>query len=109
MEKESDFSWHIPLQELLRKKFIRYMGDLGHYLEDRKEWNVAIQYYQRSLEIDAMAEGFSRRLMLCYLELGRRTEAIETFESCRKTLKATKNIEPSAETTAIYENLMQGI
>jgi len=85
------------------------MGDLGRYQEERKQWDVAIRYYQRSLEIDAMAEGFCRRLMLCYREIGRMTEAIETYESCRKTLKATKNIEPSAETTAIYENLIAGI
>jgi hypothetical protein len=37
------------------------------------------------------------------------TEAIETYESCRKTLKATKNLEPSAETKAIYENLIAEI
>jgi len=109
MDKESDIPWHIALQELLRKKFNRYMGDIGRYQEERKQWDVAIRYYQRSLEIDAMAEGFCRRLMLCYREIGRMTEAIETYESCRKTLKAAKNIEPSAETTAIYENLIAGI
>jgi ATP/maltotriose-dependent transcriptional regulator MalT/DNA-binding SARP family transcriptional activator len=109
MNKESDTPWHIAMQELLRKKFNRYMGDLGRYQEERKQWDVAIRYYQHSLEIDAMSEGFCRRLMLCYREIGRLTEAIETYESCRKILKATKNIEPSAETTAIYENLIHGI
>jgi DNA-binding SARP family transcriptional activator len=109
MYNESDTPWHIALQELLRKKFNRYMGDLGRYQEERKQWDVAIRYYQHCLEIDAMAEGFCRRLMLCYREIGRMTEAIETYESCRKILMATKNIEPSAETRAIYENLIHEI
>lgn len=64
-----------------------------------------MEYYRRSIEVDATAEGFYRRLMLCYRTLGRPAEAIETYESCRKTLLASQNTEPSPETKALYARL----
>jgi len=109
MSSESGHPWHVSLQEQLRNKFLRYMGDLGRYREDKQQWDIAIQYYQRGLEVDALAEGFCRRLMLCYREIGRRAEAIEAYESCKKTLQALQKTEPSPETTAIYENLLHEI
>jgi DNA-binding SARP family transcriptional activator len=40
--------------------------------------------------------------MLCYAQLGRRADASETFERCRKILQASLGAEPSAETRALY-------
>jgi len=56
---------------------------------------------------DNQAEGFYRNLMICYEQLGRRAEALETYNRCRKTLHGVHGVEPSSETKAVYEKLMQ--
>jgi len=105
MMGEPDQPWFVSLRERLRNKHLRYIGELGHHLEETGQWDRAVDYYRRSIEIDAVAEGFYRRLMLCYSKLDRPAEVIETYESCRKILLTTQNSEPSAETKALYERL----
>lgn len=105
MMGEPDQPWFGALRERLRNKHLRYMGELGRYWEETGQWDRAMEYYRRSIEVDATAEGFYRRLMLCYRTLGRPAEAIETYESCRKTLLASQNTEPSPETKALYARL----
>jgi len=83
------------------------MGDIGHYWQQADQWARAVDYFQRSLEADNLAEGFYRHLMLCYRQLGRHAEAIDIYQRCRKTFTAVLSAEPSRETTAIYESLLQ--
>jgi len=83
------------------------MSNIAHFWEERGNLEKAVECYQKSLESDNLAEGFYRKLMLCYRKLGRSEEAIEVYERCRKTLMIAMKSEPSAETTSIYENIMQ--
>ncbi len=106
MARENEKPWFIPIREQLRNKFIRCMSDIAHLWEERGNIEKAVECYQKSLESDNLAEGFYRRLMLCYHKLGRQAEAIEVYERCRKTFLAVLKAEPSTETTTIYENIM---
>lgn len=103
---DTDEAWYISPRERLRNRFMRSMGDIGHYWQQAGQWDRAIDYFQRSLEADSLAEGFYRHLMLCYRQLGRKAEAIDVYQRCRKTLSAVLSVDPSRETTAIYENLI---
>lgn len=107
MTNETDQSWYIASRERLHNKFVRSMSDIGRYWEQAGEWDKAISCYQKSLEADNQAEGFYRHLMICYGQLGRRAEALETYNRCRKTLHGVHGVEPSSETKAVYEKLMQ--
>jgi LuxR family maltose regulon positive regulatory protein len=107
MANETDQSWYIASRERLHNKFLRSMSEIGRYWEQAGEWDKAISCYQKSLEADNQAEGFYRHLMICYGQLGRRAEALETYNRCRKTLHGVHGIEPSSETQAVYEKLMQ--
>ena len=77
MATDMDESWYISPRERLRNKFVRAMGDIGRYWQQTGQWDRAVDYFQRSLEADSLAEGFYRHLMLCYRELGRPAEAID--------------------------------
>jgi len=103
---DTDESCYISPRERLRNRFVRAMGDIGHYWQQAGQWERAVDYFQRSLEADHLAEGFYRHLMLCYRQLGRNAEAIEVYQRCRRTFSAALSVEPSRETTAIYENLI---
>lgn len=107
MGNEAEQPWYITTRERLRNKFMRSMSEIGRYWEQAGEWDKAIGCYQRSLEADNQAEGFYRHLMICYQQLGRRAEALETYNRCRKALHGVLGVEPSSETKAVYEKLVQ--
>lgn len=107
MANDEDESWYIGLRERLRNRFVRVMGDVGRHWQQTGQWERAVDYFQRSLEADHLAEGFYRHLMLCYRQLGRHAEGIDIYQRCRKTFAAVLGTDPSPETTAIYEALLQ--
>ncbi len=105
---EIEQSWMISPRERWRSRFIRNLIWLGHYWQDQEEWEKAIESYQRGLEIDDVAEDLYQQLMICYRELGRRTEALSTYQRCRKTLSTILGIDPSPKTEAIFKSLNSG-
>lgn len=107
MASEGDNPIYVSLRERLRNRFLRCVGDLGRMLEASGAWDEAVNLYQRGIESDQLAEGLYRRLMVCYRELGRHAEAVEVFDACKRTIRAELEVEPSPETTAIYENLLR--
>ena len=109
MEGEADRPWFTKTRERLRNRFLRTIGDIAYYWEECNDWHKAITCYRRSLEVDPLAEGFYRRLMLCYRAAGRQAEAVEVYDICKRTFRSELAVAPSSETTAIYETLLQDI
>ena len=103
---DTDEPWQIHLRERLRARFVRTIGDISRHWQQSGDWDRAVDCLQRSLDTDNLAEGFYRHLMLCYRELGRSAEALDIYERCRRTLAAVLSVEPSLETTALYQKLL---
>lgn len=101
----SEQSWALGTRERLRTRFLRAVGALGHHFEAIGQWRRAADLYERGLESDPLAESLYRHLMQCYEQQGRAAEAIETFNRCRRVLKAELNVEPSDETRDLYSRL----
>ena len=106
MDSEGDHPRYIALRGRLRNKFLRYVGELARFWEDRGEWERAADYFERGIEADGLAEGLYRHLMLCHRELGRAAEAVDVYDRLRSILRAERDIEPSPEITSIYEGLI---
>ena len=62
----------------------------------------AISHCQRLLAIEPHREDAARELMEYQDQAGQRAEAIETYEEFRRVLRAYLDVEPSAETQAVY-------
>ena len=107
MASEGDNPIYVSRRERLRNRFLRCIGEIGRQLEASDAWEDAVVLYQRGIESDQLAEGLYRRLMVCYRELGRHAEAVEVFDACKRTIRAELEVDPSPETTAIYENLLR--
>ena len=105
--RETPEPWSISLRERLRSKFLRHLVDAARYWEKIGQHETAIQYYQKGLEVDDLAEIFYQRLMVCYQQLGRRSEALAVYRRCRATLSLILSISPSPATEAIYRRLNQ--
>jgi LuxR family maltose regulon positive regulatory protein len=108
MPADEDRFWAVSPREQLRNQFIRFVSDAGHCLEELQCYEDAVELYQRGLEVDAVAECIYRRLMLCFNEIGRAAEAIDTYARCSKSLSSQLSVGPSTETTSIYEALTNG-
>jgi DNA-binding response OmpR family regulator len=105
IEKESQEPWAVAARDRLRAKFVRAVGTLGARLEERRAWDQAATLYARALELDNLAEGLYRRLMIAYRELGENAEAVQVYRRCRDMLSIVLSIAPSAETEAVRATL----
>lgn len=105
--RETPEPWSISLRERLRSKFLRYLVDVARHWEKIGQHETALQYYQKGLEVDDLAEIFYQRLMVCYQQLGRRSEALAVYRRCRATLSLILSISPSPATEAIHRRLIQ--
>jgi DNA-binding SARP family transcriptional activator len=98
--------WIISFREKLRSKFLRSVESLGNYHEGAEQWEYAGACYQRALEVDDLAEGCYRRLMVCHQKLGRRAEALAVYDRCKEALAMGLGVEPSPETQAVCRALI---
>ncbi len=99
--------WAVSYREQLRSKFLRSVRKLGSHLEKNEQIEKAIEYYQKALEVDSLAEDLYQLLMACYVSRGRKAEALEVYDRCRRTFQSVLGIEPSAKTRAIYAAIRQ--
>ena len=103
--RETPEPWSISLRERLRSKFLRHLIDVARHWERIGRHETAIQCYQKGLEVDDLAEIFYQRLMVCYQQLGRRSEALAVYRRCRTTLSLVLSIAPSPAIQAIHRRL----
>ena len=101
-EKET---WTVSYRERLRNKFLRLIIKSGVYRQKNEQWGEAVEYYQKALEVDELAEEFYQHLMICHQQLGQHAEAFKVYRRCRDTLSAVLGIDPSPRTETIHKNL----
>ncbi len=105
LEREATRTWSLSLRERLRSKLLRHMNEAGPAWEKAGEWDTAIRYYRKGLEIDPLIETLYQRLMCCFRETGRVAEALATYHRCRAVLAEQFQIEPSRATRELYNSL----
>jgi two-component SAPR family response regulator len=102
---DDEHVWTAPYRDRLKNKFHRLVIRVGDYLEEAGQWEKAVEYYERALEVDDLVEEFYQHLMTSYFKLGQWTEAIKAYNRCKKILLAALGIDPSPKTQALYRNL----
>lgn len=95
-------SWALPVRERLRARFLDLTERLGALLEERGETNEAAQKYLRALEVEPAAEVMCRRVMMTYVRLGRRSEAIGVYQRFSQALQTKLGVPPTSETVSLY-------
>jgi ATP/maltotriose-dependent transcriptional regulator MalT/DNA-binding SARP family transcriptional activator len=104
--QEVEQPWSMSISERLRSMFLRSVKKLGTCWMEGGQLEKALECYQRGLEVDRLAEEFYQGLMACYHQLGRQTEAISTYNRCKRALSTSLGIEPSSQTEAIYKAIL---
>ena len=103
---DEDAPWSLSMRERLRAAFLTHVQVVGERLEGQGNWISAADWYQRGLGVDDLIEQFYQRLMTCQQKLGRRAEALATYQRCKKTLQMYLGVAPSTTTEAIHRSVL---
>ena len=98
-------AWCVPQQETLRRMYLEALIGVGRCHEARRDFEAAIGWYRRALEVNKLREDVHRHIMHCCAEAGRRTEALAQYHRCREVLRRELGVEPAAETEELYEHI----
>jgi ATP/maltotriose-dependent transcriptional regulator MalT/two-component SAPR family response regulator len=99
------YFWTTSYRDRLKNKFHRLVIRAGDYLEEAGQLEKAVEYYERGLEVDDLAEELYQHLMTSCFKLGQWIEGIKAYNRCKKMLSASMGIEPSPKTQALYRTL----
>jgi ATP/maltotriose-dependent transcriptional regulator MalT/DNA-binding SARP family transcriptional activator len=103
---ENDAYWAISLRERLQNRFLRMVKRLCEYWKKAGQHEKAVECYQQSIEVDDLIDGFYLDLMTCYWQLGRRTDALSTYERYKETVSSKLGIEPSREASRLRKAIV---
>jgi predicted ATPase/DNA-binding SARP family transcriptional activator len=95
--------WIIPLREDLNQRFLSALRQLIALLEQLGAYRDAIAYCQRLLQQDPLDEMTYALLMRLHGQIGDRAGVRRVYQNCATMLLEELNVEPAAETRAIYE------
>ncbi|RME48522.1 MAG: hypothetical protein D6796_06165 [Caldilineae bacterium] len=97
--------WRLLEQERLRRLAIEGLHILAdHYLQTG-DYQAGIEQATRLLELDFLYESAHRLLMLLLARSRRRSAALQQYETCVSVLQAELGVDPSPETTALYDRI----
>lgn len=99
--------WVLPLREELRQRHLDAIEQLVELLELEGEYKAAIRYAEMALRVDALFEKPYRTLMRLHALNGARARALRVYHACASVLERELGVEPQAETTALYQRLLE--
>ncbi|MCL4801317.1 MAG: hypothetical protein KJ025_17120 [Burkholderiales bacterium] len=105
---DEEHGWQMAMRDRLRAKLVRTALALGRRLQAVDRLREAAELYQRTLELDNLAEDLYRQLITCQRELGERAAALQTYRRCKELLSVVLGTRPSAETEAVRRTLDAG-
>jgi DNA-binding SARP family transcriptional activator len=105
LQQDDNLHWSVSMRERLRSKFIHYLRECGAYWERRIQWQLALDCYQKGLEVDDLIEVFYQRIMVCQLELDQISEGMATYRRCRLILSVSLGLRPETRTEQIHDEL----
>ena len=99
--------WVLQEREHYRALYLDLLLRMTQRMRSRSEYGRAIEYAERALESDPANERAHQHLIFCRLASGDRSAALRQYEKCRHVLQEELAVEPSPETTALYQWLKQ--
>lgn len=98
--------WVFLEQERLQALYEDRIQMLLDRLAEEARWREAREWAERWISRGQKPEPAYRALMLAHAGLGDRAGVATAYQRCVKALKETLGVEPSAETLALYQRLM---
>jgi oligopeptide transport system substrate-binding protein len=100
--------WIINERYRLEAGFCEALARLMVGQEMRGEHEAALSTALRLLDHDPLREDAHRLAMRAYCRLGQRNAALERYRRCREIVREELGAEPMAETTELYQAILEG-
>lgn len=100
--------WIYTTRERIHQEVMAQLEAKGHAAAAQGDLTTAAQTFQQMLTLDPWREDLHRALMSVYDLLGKRAAALSQYEKCRRILAEELGVEPTVETTALYQRLRAG-
>ncbi len=100
--------WVVLKREQLRRQALETLHHLAQAYQENGDLANALSASWRRVDLEPWSEESHRDLMLLLGLSGRRAAALSQYETCRRVLAEELNVEPSSETTRIYEQIRDG-
>jgi LuxR family maltose regulon positive regulatory protein len=108
LASDGDTFWAVTYRERLRDKYLRLVTRIGEHHEKSSQWEEALNYFLKGLEVDPLVEEFYQQMMVCYEKLGQQSRALEVYQRCKRMLASTLGCGPSQKTETLYRSLRSG-
>ena len=95
-------------REQLHRLHLGVLGELASAYEQEGDIAQALVYAWRGVEFEPWQEVAQRQLMRLLALDGQRSAALAQYEACRRSLAEELGVEPSDETTRLYESIRDG-
>jgi len=100
--------WSVREGERLHRLAMEALRRLVGCHQARGEYELALQYTRRWVELDPWREPAHRQLMRLLASSGQRGAALAQYETCRRLLLEELGVEPGGKTTQLYEQIRDG-
>jgi len=102
-------SWVERERATLHALLVRALDCLSDIWLANREGALAVQAATEVVSLEPFRETGWQRLMRVHAAAGNRAEALRAYEQCRKLLTDELGIEPSAQTEALYLELLRSV
>lgn len=102
-EPYADWCWHE--RERLREMCVDALVRLAEMCARTANWEEAIRYLRRALELDPVREDLHSKLMYALWATGRRAEAVRQYQTCARILSEKLGLSPLPETQELLQKI----
>jgi predicted ATPase/DNA-binding SARP family transcriptional activator len=109
LRDSADFDdWQSVQAQNLQREFMDALKRLATGFGSQSKFKSAIEYVQRWLALDPLEEKAHRLLMLYYARDDQRAAALAQYQQCVRLLEKELGVEPTEETTRLYQAIYVG-
>jgi DNA-binding SARP family transcriptional activator len=101
--------WVLLKREQINRRVMVILSNLAAYYEQQGEYEKAQTHARKMVELEPWNEEAHQRLIHLLALGGQRSAALAQYEACRRDLAKELGVEPSQETTALYEAIRDGV
>jgi DNA-binding SARP family transcriptional activator len=99
--------WCINERYRLEELYLQALNQLAQGYYERRNFSTSLKYARHLISQDPLRESAHRMAMRAFYQLGQRVAAIEQFNTCAQYLRGELDLQPSEDTSRLYQEIMQ--
>ncbi|GAB4205511.1 MAG: hypothetical protein OHK0022_31700 [Roseiflexaceae bacterium] len=101
-----DLAWSTAERERLLTRYLINLDHLGTLWMQADNPAAAVECFLRILQRDEYREDIHYKAIRCYMQLGRRGDAVRQYRRCEQILASELGVEPMPETRMLYHEIL---